>query len=312
MSDQLLSEQEVIANSVAGLQLFTGDGEIKPAVKFNIVDPVSSATGDRQPQFADMARNMRYASWLGLPVLQPLPPKSVGKGIIVAAGPSITSQLTKIRELAGDPLNAVFAVNWAHTWLINNGIVPHGCLLFEVDAEPVALMETLHQDVTYYVCSHCNVGTFKALKDHKVVLWHNNPEDPLTQDALSACFRGQICLGGGYVTFLRTISLAMVLGYRDFDVFGVDSSYPVDSTSTHVEGYPAGVTDRVDGMDIFAQDPHSGEVRAFRSVPYLARQVEEFHNYCAVNHAMFRMRLHGDGLLQWEHRVTHPGEYGTR
>lgn len=288
------------------------EGEVKPSIKFVVNKPKDLITGERRLQYDEMAHNMRYAATLNLPVLEIQQFKPYCNAIIVAAGPSIKTQVDKIKEFAKAPGNAVFAINWAHTWLIRNGIVPNGCLLFEVDAEPLSLMTTLHKDVTYYICSHCNTGTFTALEGYKRVLWHTAPQDDLTREVREILFKDQIILGGGTATFMLTISLALTLGYRDFDVFGADSSYPVDSTKTHIDGYPAAVTDKEDGMDVYARNPISGEVRHFKTVGYLAHQVEEFHKYCLANHQFFRMRLHGDGLLQWQHRVTYPKEYEGR
>jgi len=298
---------DVEHKDIDGRQFLVVDGEVRPSIQFVISKPKDPVTGEQRLQFEDMANNMRYAHSLNLPQLEIGEFKGDARAILVAGGPSVEGQLEKIRELALVPGNVVFAVNWTHTWLINNGIIPHGLVLFEVDAEPLSLMETLHKDVTYYICSHCNRGTFDALDGYKRILWHINPQDELTTKVREELFSDRPHLGGGSCTFVLTVSLALCLGYRYFDVFGADSSYPDENT--HLSGYPAAVTDKEDRLDVFARNPLTGEVRKFKSVGYLAHQVDEFAKYCVHNHPFFKMRMYGDGLLQWQHRIMYPGEY---
>jgi hypothetical protein len=144
---------------------------------------------------------------------------------------------------------------------------------------------------------------------HNVFIWHMTPDNELGAETFKELFPNQPMIGGGIATFLRSISLACCLGYRDYDLFGVDSSYPDDSASTHVEGYPAITKPDVDGIDIWCRDEKTGDVRRFRTVGYLAMQAEEFKQYCRKNHHLFRMKVHGDGLLPFIHRHMWPGQY---
>jgi hypothetical protein len=291
-----------------GQEILVVDGEINKPIIFKISRPKDEA-GQERDQTNDAAENMRYAATFNLPHLTVQPYKPGGKAVIVGGAPSVKDYLTLLRELASNTNNAVFAINWSHTWLINHGIIPHGCLMFEVDAEPLALLETLHPEVTYYVCSHCHRSTFDNLQGFKTVLWHPTPASVPEQQARDEFYQKQIILGGGVSTFLRTLSLALALGYREFELFGVDSSYPADSPSTHIEGYPAMVNPVDDRLDVYVRNDQTGEVRYFRSVGYLAHQVEEFKEYCRLNHLLFRMRVHGDGMLPFVHRTMYPGNY---
>lgn len=263
--------------------------------------------GTQWDQRDDAARNMRYAATLNLPQLtQRLRPR-LGRAIIVGGAPSIKDRLEEIRGLAADKRNAVFAINWSHTWLIDNGIVPDNTVFFEIDAEPETVLKRAHPDVTYYICSHCDPRTFDALKDHKRVLWHSIPNSEGEHKAHEELFpEGHIC-GGGIGTFTRTLTVSMFLGFRHFDIFGCDSSFP-DDGKTHVEGYSTIMDAEKDGFFVYAKSDQN-VVRRFRTLGYLALQHEEFKEYCRINHAWFSCQVHDDGLLGWSHQQTYPEQY---
>jgi hypothetical protein len=260
-------------------------------------------------QTQDAADHMRYAATLGLPKLTINPGSLPGRAIVVGGAPSVKDYLDQIRLLAADPDNAVFALNWTHNWLIANGIVPHGCVMMEIDADPCQILDHPHPDVTYYIASLCFPQTFIGLEGYRRVLWHAGQDEEKQERALAELFPGDTKIGGGCTTFTRTLNIALVLGYRSFDLFGVDSSFPLDAKSTHVEGYPADTTPKADGIEIWAKNEDTGMVRNFRTVGYLAQQAEQFRLWCRTNHPLFRMRVHGDGLLRFIHEQNHPEQY---
>ena len=108
-----------------------------------------------QDQTEDIAKHLQYSVSLRLPELEKCEPRH-GRAIIVGGGPSVEDHLEEIRNLKSDPTNVLFAINWTHTWLINNGITPDGCVFFEVDAEPDSVLKAAHPAVTYFICSHCH------------------------------------------------------------------------------------------------------------------------------------------------------------
>lgn len=288
------------------------DGKWNPPARVKVVRPKDDQ-GVERDQSEDAGNNIRHASTLGLVPL-PLVPAHAGSAIICGGGPSIKSELETIRKLAANPDNAVFALNWTHNWLIENGIQPKGCVFFEIDAEPDSILGAADPSTIYFVCSHCHPKTFEQLlakvPHHNVILWHRPPDCLPMVKAMEEAFPGDnVYIGGGVSTFLNTVSLSMALGYYSFDVFGVDSSFPDDAESTHVEGYPSIVKPDADGIVIYAKDQVTNQVKRFKTVGYLLHQVEEFKAYCARNHQNFSMRVHGEGLLPFVHRSMYSGQY---
>jgi hypothetical protein len=289
----------------------SGTGAIKAPIRFQLVKP-SDESGKPRDQTNDAAEHMRYAASLGLTELKQAPLPRMGKAIIVGGAPSIKENLEKIRALAADPDNTLFAVNWSHTWLIQNNIVPGVCVFFEIDAEPDSTLKAAHPDVSYYICSHCHPKTFDELKNFKRILWHSPPNSEAERIVGDELFKGSNLVGGGVGTMTRTMTVALHLGYRNLELFGVDSSFPDDSKSTHVDGYETTAKPEVDGFYVYAKDNHTGKVRRFKTMGPLALQVEEFKEYCRVNHAVFALRVHGDGLLKYVHEHTYPSQYDAQ
>jgi hypothetical protein len=285
------------------------DNPIKAPIKFKIVKPTDQASGEMRDQTNDAAINMQYANTFGFPTLAPGPRPRWGRAIICGGAPSIKDHLEEIKELAKDPNNCIFAINWTHTWLIENGIVPKACVFFEIDPEPDTVLLNTHDAVTYFICSHCHKKTFDALRGKRAVLWHSAPNSPPEKVVRDELFADTDTVGGGISTFTRTLTVAMFCGYRHFDLFGCDSSFP-DEGKTHADGYETPQDNKTDGLYVYAKCLRTEKVVRFRTMGYLALQVEEFKEYCKQNHGYFSLRVHGDSLLRFVHEQTYPDQYG--
>jgi hypothetical protein len=285
----------------------TGEDPLKHPIRFKIQNS-EMPDGKLRDQGNDAAEHMRYAATLKLPELIQAPRPRLGRAIIVGGAPSVKDHLEEIRALAADKSNAVFAINWTHTWLIQNGIIPRGCVFFEIDAEPDTVLKAAHPSVTYFICSHCHQRSFDALEGHKRVLWHSPPNSDGEKVVGEELFKGSTLVGGGISTFTRTMTIALYLGYRHLDVFGCDSSYPEEG-KTHVDGYETVMDSKVDGLFVWAKSNRTGQVKRFKTLGYLALQVEEFKVYCEANHQYFSMRVYGDSLLRWAHEEAFPEQY---
>lgn len=281
--------------------------DAKFPINIQLVKPTKE-DGSTWDQTQDAANHMRYAHSLNLPELEQKILPRRGSAIIVGGAPSVKNHLEELKTLSKDPSNYIFAINWTHTWLINNGIVPHGLVCFEIDVEPGTVLKTAHPDVTYYICSHCDQKTFDQLQGFKRVLWHSVPNSEAESKVKEELFANSPTVGGGVVTFTRTLIIALFLGYRNFEVFGCDSSYPEDE-NTHVDGYETLMNDEKDGFYVYARNNTTNDVQRFRTIGQLTLQHEEFKEFCRVNHGFFTMRVHGDGLLSWSHRQMYPSMY---
>ena len=253
--------------------------ELAPAVfKVNAATKLADGT----------LENLGYAAKLEIPHLRQLP-EHEGSCTIVGGAPSIESRIGAIRDTVESPYNILCSVNCVHNWLIGHNIIPNIHVVFEEDITLDVVIGKPHPDVYYYVCSHCPPRVFDFFKNSKVVLWHHWAADKEYEDAVAGIYPGEFMVGGGYTTLFRTINIAVLLGYREFDLFGVDSSFE-DDDKQHIAGYPTKPSP--EGLaDIHIKG------KKFRTLGALALQAEFLRKFCKDNSDRVKVRVHGSGLL---------------
>jgi len=284
----------------------------EPAVSVNdgsLMHPVHYGQNFDPVSVKIATENMKHSMTLGLPELD-ISQVRGGQAIIVGASPSVKNYLEEIKKLAENKDNIVFAINDANDFLIDNGIIPHGNVLFEVAIDYKEFQRRHHPDITYYIHSFAHPTTFSHFADKKVILWHCF-SDEAEHNVLLKHFKNKHFMvgGGSSTTLVKTIPICMFLGYREFELFGFDSSFP-DENETHFNGAP--YKDFWKSMDIVCQikKNDSGiQEKKFRTMAYLARQADEFRRMCEHFSWMTKIRVHGDGLLPWMHRNTYPQFY---
>lgn len=248
---------------------------------------------------------LKYASKLSIPHLPQLL-DCTGRCVIVGAAPSITKHMDKIKELSNQELDILCSLNGAHDWVVKNIRPPNIHVVFEADVEgiEVSLGGPPHKEVAYYLASHCHKNLFEQLRGYKRVLWHPWYEPTEYQQWVNRLFKNEFMVSGGYVTFFRTINIALILGYRKFDLFGVDSSF---EESSHIEGYK--FSDVEDPVTVWGKDEQTGKLREFTTNGSLAFQAYEFMRFCKENQHALSLRVHGDGLLRYVHMNRYPEQY---
>lgn len=252
----------------------------------------------------DRIPRLEYAKHQKCPHLPHLLPCS-DTCAIVGAGPSIGDSLDKLRKIKEDPNAIIMSVNGAHNFLINHGIIPNIHVLFEIDLETVedSTGGEPHKQVYYYVCSHSCRNIFHQLKHYHKVIWHYFDEDPEYQRHIMRLFPGEFMVQGGYMTFFRSLTIATVLGYRNFEIFGCDASF--EGETAHFDGYHNTPSELP--MDVLAGTPETN--RKFRTLPSLSFMATEFINFCDINHSGVKMKVHGDNMLRYLHQMRYPECY---
>jgi hypothetical protein len=226
-----------------------------------------------------------------------------GIAAIVGSAPTIGDNLDRLKEIKQSGL--VFSVNGAHNWLIKNDVVPNIHVLFENDIESPneSLGGPSHPDVYYYICTQCSPSVFRKLANRNKVIWHYFDEEPEYQQAVAKYFPDEFMVGGGYTTFFRSITVARVLGYRKFELFGCDSSFEEDRT--HYEGYHTSLEEPK--MVVAAGNEMT--YRLFKTTPSLSFQAYEFMRFCEANQDSLSVQVHGDGLMRDLHQTRYPEQY---
>jgi hypothetical protein len=228
---------------------------------------------------AKVRANIASARARGLPRLHQLTDYGKFKGVplaIVAGGPSLDSTLDELRALDCP----IMVCGSAHDAVMERGFVPQYAAFCDAHVSTADFIRHADHRCTYLVASGCDPIVFDHLKDHRVVLWHNNQGD---MDCLGD--EAPFAINGGCTITLRAISIAIMLGYMDLHFFGLDSSFK-DKQYAY-EGNP-------DAEIII--NARAGD-RVFLTQPcWLAQATHFAEMYRNMSH-LFTPTVHGDGLI---------------
>lgn len=214
---------------------------------------------------------------------------NTGTAIIVGGAPSLKDCLTDLR-MHHDRGGIIFALNGAHDYLIDRGIIPEFHVMLDARADNAVFVQKPHKDVTYLIASQCHPDVFDALEGHSVTIWTACCETHDQDNALAGKFPKlpMVLIGGGATVGLKTLNLAYLWGFRRFRMYGVDSSYSEGEN----HAYRQALNDKESRMDI-----HAGG-RDFICAPWMAKQATEFQRqYRQLTELGCKIKVCGDGLI---------------
>lgn len=143
---------------------------------------------------------------------------------IVCYGPSLADTWKLIKR-------PIVTVSGAHDYLIRRGIVPD----FHVDCDPrehkARMLQNPQSNTIYLMATVCHPKYWEVLKGHNVRLWHLINGDDLETVAwvLENHPEGaNSMIGGGSTVGQRAMNVMAALGYRRFNVHGMDCSFTTD------------------------------------------------------------------------------------
>ena len=215
--------------------------------------------------------------------------------IVVGSGPSVRSQVKKIRKLKQDGA-MVLAIKSAHDFLIKNKIQPHAALA--VDPMPhivrcfrKKLPQGALKRPVYLIASQCHAELFDYLSDQHVILWH------LLATSSHEFLKGRLQIGGGSTSGSRGIVIGWMMGFRTFHLFGFDSCLQGDGpnklrkiTGERWGGVNADGKDEVI-MELVCED------KTFFADPAMAAQANEIQDVVKMLEGS-RFKAYGKGLIQ--------------
>jgi hypothetical protein len=138
------------------------------------------------------AANLKANLARGLPVLTQVVPEHDRPLLVVGSGPSVSGLIEYIKNWKGD----VWAINGAYDYLLSHGLICEGFFGIDPLPELADYVRNANEYTTFYLAS-----TSEAFPEgHQMVY-------------------------GGTTAVTRAPFLALVLGYRDINMIGVDSSY---------------------------------------------------------------------------------------
>jgi len=163
--------------------------------------------------------------------------------LIVSGGSS--TDFTLLKQRARDTNTKVFCVKHSYPKLLENGISPFICSI--LDPRPITgrsthgvirkdLFKTINKDTLFLIASMTDPSVTKYLmkKGANIKGWSAYSEalrDTSITDKLqiakgTGIEEGETLVSGGTCAAMRTISIAHILGFRNFELFGFDCSVP--------------------------------------------------------------------------------------
>jgi hypothetical protein len=212
---------------------------------------------------------------------------------LVGGGPSLKNNLEELRKF-----RTIMACGSCHDFLLENNIVPTYASVCDPDPITINYMKLKHLEVKYLIASACDPKVFKYLEDCPIVLWHCHSDDYVSH--ISEIEKGgeYQAVGGGCTIGLRSISIAITLGYRNIHFFGFDSCLNEDQSyayelSTEEEKKNQG---EVYNLKIGMSWDGPSE-KTYKCLGYHLAQAEHFRKFMIEYQNMFIPTFHGEGLL---------------
>lgn len=228
-----------------------------------------------------MLENVRYAMTLGLPEVKDGSAPHDTILSIAGGGPSLEDTY---KDLTG----YVAAVNGSLSYLVKKGVTPQMCGVCDPSEHMADIVEAV-PGVAYFIASCVHPKVFDKLIAAKcpVYLFHHHPMDGL--DALLDEYYpdGWVQIPGGCTMGLQWITLGYHLGFRKFNIHGLDSS--LRGTATHA--YP----DHQDGKDVISFNGFNTRINFIGQVGDFIGLMEDGRK---PEVEPIEVKMFGDGLLQ--------------
>lgn len=220
---------------------------------------------------------------------------------LVGGGPSIRETIAELMDFT-----TVFACGSVHDWLqANSPRVPTYCAICDPDPVMANYLRAPDSGTKYLISSHANKTVFDALEGHDVSMWHCWPigtGDEAVRDFLQEKTPGWCAVGGGCTVGLRSITLAMMMGYTELHFFGFDSCMGSKDDDHHAYPFTDETKEFLGDIYNIKIGMGTGEndmprEREYRVAGYQLAQAEHYKQMLQAFGHLFRPIFHGPGLL---------------
>ncbi len=164
----------------------------------------------------DRLKQMEVALSHGYPRLAAVPIREGESVSIACYGPSLADTYHLLKR-------PIISMSGATRFLADRGVIAD----FHVDMDPrphkVKHIDPPIDGVTYLMASVCPPRTWDVLRDQKVVLWHTT-SGAGTKEWIAKHDPDTLMLTGGSSIGLTALHLGGVLGFRHFEIHGMDNS----------------------------------------------------------------------------------------
>lgn len=224
--------------------------------------------------------NMAVALHYKFPRLRPVPIDDSRSLSIACYGPSLLDTWTSLQP-------PIMSMSGSLHFLASKGIIPD----YHIDMDPrenklLDISNPVIDGPHYLMSSLCPTGTWEILRGQRVTIWHAY-SCPETYDWIAVNDPDQLVIRGGSTVGLTALHVGGLLGYRHFEIHGMDGSF--SPTLTRHAGPHTGHTQKPEVV-------WAANHKKYRTSKIMANAVEETLQAIA-NYPMFCV-FHGEGLTQ--------------
>ena len=237
---------------------------------------------------AERADQMQQSVNTGLPFLKKSRTEQVSPISVVGYGPSLLDTWKSITH-------PIIATSGAYDFLVSRDVIPDYYVAIDPQKHTVGLLRNPQLETSYLMASCLHPDFWSLLEGYSVKLWHLiNGEDFTTIDWVKQHHpSGMDCLiGGGSTVAQRAMNVAAWMGYRRFNIFGMDCSF----TANRHAGEHTGEAQSTIHVDIAG--------RTFKTTPQLIQSAQEMQQFLLTVDA--EVIFHGDSLMSEIARTLQP------
>jgi len=227
----------------------------------------------------------------GIPDLYEIRNTYAGKIAIISGGPSVDGEIENIRKFKEDG-GAILVIARMYPWAVQNEIYPDFVVTMDSMEEQEKGFTDLWQDTIHLIGSVTRSSIVDMLEGHLMYLWDAMDDENVRKIRQDAGYEICTVVNGGGTVAVSCLSIAMILGFRDIHVFGLDCIVPKDHDS-HATGIAG---DSIQQL-AFPIQVNGEEVRTTMAMLEFARQTLDMVWAGHVEGLIENIKFHGESLI---------------
>ncbi len=260
--------------------------------------------------------NIEHNIRLGLPQLYPHGPNP-DTALLVCGGPSL-------KETQKDLVQAIWrggkvvATNGAYNWCLKKNIRPSAMVMLDAREFNARFLGKPVPECKYLLAAQCHPKAFEKCRGREVYIWHSCTGGQEELGLLEEYYFKRIHpFGMGTTVAIRALEILRALGFRNIEIFGLDSCWLKDKH----HAYPQPENDRLTEQRNHVWLRYKNEAgdyfedvgEEFVCSPWHLKQLTDFQELIAQAGNSFNLVVHGPGLIATMIRTgaSLPTEEGT-
>ena len=208
---------------------------------------------------------------------------------LVGAGPSLTHTLAELREFKGP----VVACGGPYDYLVEDGIIPEYCVICDPDPIVVNYITKANRKTLFLLSTAVDPLVVSKLKGFNIAFWHCHSED--NEKGIREFEEPYQAIGGGCTVGLRSLSIAIIMGYSNIHLFGFDSC--MDGDKHHVYEFSDETKEHIGKLHRIRIGFGTPGDRSYLVAGYQLAQADQFREFYTNFGKYFTPTFHGTGLL---------------